>query len=147
MCTPMNVNNIVYHCKICRVNVNNKGSAAQCDCNKLNRNDYKYLLGSNDPWYCFSCCSNIFPFRTQTNKDFISSITTTNSFSQITNSSNDKESLLSVKPPSDLALMYNQFNDTSPEKNNDPEKVVNCKVYDIDQIQILKFPDKHKSLA
>ena len=43
--------------------------------------------------------------------------------------------------------MYNQLNDTSPEKNNDPEKVVNCKVYDIDQIQILKFPDKHKSLA
>ena len=85
-------------------------------CNNLNHIDYKYLQGSNDPWYCLSCCSNIFPFGKQTNKDFISSITTTNSFSQSTNSDNDKESLLSMKPPSDLGLLYNQFNNTSPEK-------------------------------
>ena len=95
-----------------------------------------------DPWYGLSCCSNIFPFETKTNKDFVSSILTTNSFSQGANSDNDKESLLSLKPPSDLALLYNQFNNTSPEKNNDPENVVNSKFYDIDQIQTLKFPDK-----
>ena len=132
-----------------------KTLAAQCDncqswvhmkCNKLNHIDYKYLQGSNDPWYCLSCCTNIFPLGTQTNKDFIYSITTTNSFSQSTNSDNDKESLLSLKP-SDLALLYNQFNSTSPEKNSDPVNVVNSKFYDIDQIQTLKFPDKHKSLV
>ena len=111
-------------------------------CSKLNHIDFKYLEGSNDPWYCFSCCSNIFPFQTQTNKDFISSIT--NSFSQGTNSDIDEENLLSLKP---LALLYNQFNNTSPEKNNDPENVVNSKYYDIDQIQTSKFPDKHKWLA
>ena len=64
MCIPINVNNIVYPCKICHVNVNNKDSAAQCGiflswvhmkCNKLNHIDYKYLQGSNDPWYCLSC--------------------------------------------------------------------------------------------
>ena len=117
MCILINVYkyysyNAVYPCKICHENINNKDSAAQCDicqscvhikCNKLNRIDYKYLQGSNDPWYCLSCCSNIFPFRTLTNKDFISSIT--NSFSQGTNSDNDKESLLSLKPPSDLGLL------------------------------------------
>ena len=122
---PINVNNIVYPCKICHVNINNKDSAAQCNncqswvhmkCNNLNHIDYKYLQGSNDPWYYLSCCSNIFPFGTQTNKDFISSITTTNSFSQSTSSDNDKESLLSLKPLSDLALLYNQFNNTSPKK-------------------------------
>ena len=53
----------------------------------------------------------------------------------------------SIKPPSDLALLYNQFNNTSPEKNNDPVNVVNSKYYDIDQIQTLKFPNKHKTLA
>ena len=88
-----------------------------------------------------------FLLATQTNKDFISSITTANFFSQGTNSDNDEESLLSLKPPSDLALLYNQFNNTSPEKNNDPENVVNSKFYDSDQIQFLKFLDKHKSLA
>ena len=55
--------------------------------------------------------------------------------------------MLSLKRPSDLALLYNQFNNTSPEKNNDSENVVNSKYYDIDQIQTLKFPNKHKSLA
>ena len=52
--------------------------------------------------------------------------------------------MLSLKPPSDLTLLYNQFNNTSPEKNNDP---VNSNYYDSDQIQTLKFPNKHKSLA
>ena len=119
-----NLNNIVYHCNICHVNISNKDSAAQCDiyqswvhmkCNKLNHIDYKYLQGSNDPCYCLPCCSKIFCFGTLTNKDAISSITATNSFSQGTNSDNDKESLLSLKP-SDLALLYNQFNNTSPKK-------------------------------
>ena len=117
-------------------------------CNKLNHIDYyKHLLSSNDPWYCFSCCSKIFPFGTLRNKDFISSITATNSFSQGTNSDKDKESLPSLKPPSDLVVLYNQFSNTSPEKNNDPENVVNSKFYDIDRIQTLKFPDKYKSLS
>ena len=46
-----------------------------------------------------------------------------------------------------LTLLYNQLNNTSPEKNNDPVNVANSKYYDIDQIQTLKFPNKHKSLA
>ena len=52
--------------------------------------------------------------------------------------------MLSLKPPSDLSLLYNQFNNTSPKENNDPANVVNSKYY---KIQTLKFPDKHKSLA
>ena len=55
--------------------------------------------------------------------------------------------MLSLKPPSYLTLLYNQLNNTSPEKNNDPENVVNSKYYDIDQIQTLKFPNKQKSNA
>ena len=55
--------------------------------------------------------------------------------------------MLSLKPPSDLTLLYNQLNNTSPGKNNDPENVVNSKYYDIDQIQTLKFPNKQKSNA
>ena len=155
MCISRNINNVVYPCKICHLNVSNKDSAAQCDicqswvhikCNKLNHIDHKYLQGSNEPWYCLSCCSNIFPFGTLTNRDFVPSIT--NSFSQQGNKNdNDNERLLSLKPPSDLALLYNQLNNTSPEKNNDPVNVANSKYYDIDQIQTLKFPKKHKSLA
>ena len=156
MCIPKNGNNIVYPCDIYHVNVNNKDSTTQCDicqswvhvkCNKLNHTDYKYHQASNDPWYCLSCCSKMFPFGTITNKEFISFIITNTLSQQGTKSDNDNESLLSLKPPSDLALLYNQFNNPSPEKNNDPENVVNSKYYDIDQIQTLKFPNKRKSLA
>ena len=108
---------------MCHLNINNKDSVAQCDIcqswvhmkyNKPNYVNCKYLQSSNDPWYCLSCCSKIFPFGTLTNKDFFSSIT--NSFSQGTNSDNDKESLLSLKPLSDLTLLYNQFNNTFQKK-------------------------------
>ena len=128
MCISININNIVYPCNICHVNVKNKDSAAPWDicqswfhvmCNKLNHIDHKYLQGSNDPWYCLSCCSKIFPFGTLKNKDFISSLTNSLSLSlsqQGTNSDNDNESLLSLKPPSDLAVLYNQFNNTFQEK-------------------------------
>ena len=79
MCIPKNINNIVYPCEICHININNKNSAAQCDicqswvhvkCNKFKHVDYKYLQGSNKPWYCLSCCSKIFPFGTLANKEF-----------------------------------------------------------------------------
>ena len=56
-------------------------------------------------------------------------------------------SLLLSEGGSDLALLYSQLNNTSPEENSDLGNVVNFKFYDIDQIQTLKFPDKHKSLA
>ena len=108
----------------------------------FNHIGFKYLEGSIDPWYCLSCCSNIFPFGTLTNKDFNSSIINSG-----TNTDIDEENLLSLKPPSDLALLYNQFSIISPEKSNDPENVLNSKYYDMDQIQTLKFPDKHKRLA
>ena len=61
-----------------------KDSAAQHDIcqswahmkdNKLNLIDYKYLKGSDDPWYCFSCCSKVFSFGTLPDKDFISCTT------------------------------------------------------------------------
>ena len=44
--------------------------------------------------------------------------------------------MLSLKPHSDLALVHNQFNNSSPEKNNDPTNVVNLlrctnKVFDV----------------
>ena len=82
MCVPSN-SNIAFPSKICNININNKDRAVQCDicqfwihikCNKLNHIDYKYLQGSNDPWYCSSCCDEILPFGTSTNKNFLSMV-------------------------------------------------------------------------
>ena len=73
--------NIIFPCKICNTNIKDTDSTAQCDicqfwihtkCNNLNHIDYKYLQGSNDLWFCISCCNEIFPFGTLANKNFLS---------------------------------------------------------------------------
>ena len=53
----------------------------------------------------------------------------------------NKNSSLSVKPSSDLSLLFNQFNNSSEQKT-DSENVVNSNYYNIDQLQTLKFPEK-----
>ena len=58
-----------------------------------------------------------------------------------------KNSDLLLKPSSDLSLLFNQFNNSSPEQKTDPENVVNSNYYDIDQLQTLKFPEKNKPLS
>ena len=47
-----------------------------------------------------------------------------------------------LAPCPNLALLFKQFDNTSPEKNVDPENVVNSRYFDIDEIQALKLNDK-----
>ena len=135
-------NNIVFPCKLCSKNINNRDAAIQCDicqfgvhlrCNKLNLVDYKYRQGSADPWFCLSCCSTILPFGNLIDKDFSCSILNKN-YIEISN----KNSSVLLKPPPNLELLFNQFNNSSPEQQNDPQNVVNSRYFDIDQIQSLK---------
>ena len=96
-CLPQN--HMTFPCKICNKNVNDNDHAIQCDicdfwvhikCNNLNYIDYKYLQGNNDPWYCITCSSSIFPFNCLNNKKFGSlliSQTKTNNYSFDSNNS------------------------------------------------------------
>ena len=130
MCVPSN-SNIAFPSKICNININNKDRAVQCDicqfwihikCNKLNHIDYKYLQGSNDPWYCISCCDEIVPFGTLTNKNFLSMVNpppVPDDHDCFTNNNDayiSKNSSLSLKLSSDLSLLFNQFNNSSLSK-------------------------------
>ena len=87
----------------CKNNVTNSDQAIQCDlsdswaymkCNDLNFIDYKFLQNSNDPWFCISCCSEISPFSTVKNKNFISNFYDSNKANNIV----DKDSSLLLKP-------------------------------------------------
>ena len=152
--------NTVFPCKICNININNKGRAVQCDicqfwihikCNKLNHTDYKYPQGSNDPWYCISCCEEILPFGTLTNKNILSMVNPPvpddhDCFTNRRDAYISENSSLSLKPSSDLSLLVNQFNNSSPEQKTDPKNVVNSNYYDTDQLQTLKFLEKSKQL-
>ena len=111
-------------------------------CSKLDLFDYKYFEGSIDSLFCLSCCCTILPFGNLTDKDFSCSVLNKN-FIEISN----KNSSVLLKPPPNLALLFNQFNKSSQEQQIDPENVVNSRYFDIHQIQSLKFPQKEKSLS
>ena len=53
----------------------------------------------------------------------------------------NKNSSIHLMPPPNLALLFNQFNNTS-EQNGNPENVVNSRYIDIDEMQALKLHDK-----
>ena len=57
----------------------------------------------------------------------------------------NKNSSIHLTPPPNLAILFNQFNNTSPEQNVDPENVVNSRYFDTDEIQALELHDKKKS--
>ena len=52
-----------------------------------------------------------------------------------------------LKPSPSLELLVKQFNNATPENNNDPEKISSSKYYDIDEMHNLKIPHKNKSLS
>ena len=58
-----------------------------------------------------------------------------------------KNSPIHLTPPPNLALLFNQFINTSPEQNVDPENVVNSRYIDNDEIKALKSRDKKNSLS
>ena len=51
-----------------------------------------------------------------------------------------------LTPSPNPALLFNQFNNTSPEQNVNPENV-NSRYFDIDEKQALKLHDKKTHLS
>ena len=147
-----------FPCRICAKNVHDKDNAVQCDicevwihikCNNLNYLNYRYLQKCNESWYCIECSSTIFPFNSSSsNKSFLACCTGSNSnFVQLKELENDHSSSLLLKPSPSLELLVNQFNNVTPENNNDPEKTSSSKYFDINEIHIIKIHQKNKSLS
>ena len=152
--------NITFPCKICNTKINDTDSAAQCDisqfwiymkCNNLNHIDYKYLQGSNDPWFCILCCNEIFPFGTLGSKNLVPMMMLNSNPNNIKNNDVDATNINSTSLvltfSANLSLLFNQFNKFSSEEINGLENVVNSNYYDIDQFQTLKFYEKNKLLS
>ena len=57
-------------------------------------------------------------------------------------------STLVLKLPANLGQLFNQLNNiTENHTNRDPDNVVKCRYYDIEEIQTLNIPNKSKSLS
>ena len=148
-----------FPCKLCPKNVSDNDHAILCDlcqiwvhikCNHLNYIDYKYLQGCNEPWYCLSCTTMHFPFGNLNNQKFLGFINNNNNDNNNDNNNNininNKElevsnSFLILKPPPDLARLFNQSSNAIPENNSVPENVIQSKYYEIDELQQLKIPN------
>ena len=138
----------IFPCKLCPKNVTDNDNAILCDlcqtwvhikCNHLNYMDYKYLQGCNETWYCLSCSNTLFPLGNLNNQIFLNFIGNNNTITS--SETNNLNSSLLLKPPPDLALLFNQFN------NAIPKNVIQSKYYDIDELQKLKIPNKENSLS
>ena len=84
-----------------------------------------------------SSCKNFLACCTDTDNDII----------QQKDIENDHDSSLPLKPPSNLELLVNQFNNATPENSNDPEKISSSKYYDIEEMHNIEIPHKNKSLS
>ena len=144
----------IFPCKLCPKNVTDNDNAILCDlcqtwvhikCNHLNYMDYKYLQGCNEPWYCLSCSNTLFPFGNLNNQNFLNFIGNNDTITS--SETNNLNSSLLLKPPPDLTLLFNQFNNAIPENRSDPESVIQSKYYGIDELQKLKTPNKENSLS
>ena len=68
-----------------------------------------------------------------------------------TNKDNDKKysinnERLILAPPSNLSSLYNEFNSMSSDLNNNPDNVINCQYYDVQELQNLNL-NSEKSLS
>ena len=152
-----NINHPKFPSKICAKNVHDKEKAVQYDlcefwihikCSNLNYLDYRYLQNCDESCYCIECYSTIFPFNSlSSNKNFLACCTNTDSnITQWKDLENDHDSSLSLKPPSNLELLVNQFNNATPENGNDPAKIASSKYYDINEMQNNEMPHKNKPI-
>ena len=98
-----------------------------------------HLQGCNEPWYFLSCTNTLFSFGNLNNQNFLNFIGNNNTITS--SETNNLNSFLLLKPPPDLALLFNQFN------NAIPKNVIQSKYYDIDELQKLKIPNKENSLS
>ena len=146
---------INFPCSICTKTIGDNDDSIYCDncnlwvhikCNNLNFIDYQYLNGNDDPWFCLKCNSEFYPFGTLNNKTFNQYINSNN----IQNKDNDEDnsSNLVLKPPPNLNSLFNQFNNSSQFHDfKDPENVVKCKYYNLEEVQTMKIPNKKSSLS
>ena len=137
MMTHSNTNNPKFPCRTSAKNVHDKDKAVRCGicehwihikCNNLNYLDYRYLQTCNEPCYC-----KTFPFSSLSwDKNFLACCINTDSSIILWKGQKTAEisSLLS-KPTPNLELLLNQFNNATPENNNDPESNFSSKYYDM----------------
>ena len=118
-------------------------------CNHLNFHDFQRISGNNsDPWLCFKCTGETFPFGNLSNQNFHSFI---HNNPEMNESSMEKytdgNTTLTLNAPPNLKLLFKQFNELTVESNKKiAENFINFRNLDIDKIQKMKIEPNPLSL-
>ena len=112
-------------------------------CNNLSCGDGLYLKNSNISWYCWACCTYIFPFTNTNHYKIHFSINNTGKKYCETGR---KETCLVLKLQKNFSDLFNEFNNFS-DKNKTPENVSNCKYYNLNEIKSFNKLNNKSSLS
>ena len=145
---------ITFPCSICTKTVDANDNSIYCDkcnlwvnikCYNLSFLDYQYLNGNDDPWFCLKCNIKLFSFGTLNNKTFNQYIHSSNIQNKDIDQNNSSN--LVLKPPPNLNSLFNQLNNSSQIHDfKYHENVVNCKYYNLEEVQTMKIPNKKNGL-
>ena len=106
-------------------------------CNNLNVVDAEIIktTGSDRFWICMFCFNNLFPFVTLNDHKLYQSLSQSNNHSSDSSNSCSTNTCSTLKPPKNLSNLFNEFNNFSSQQNKNTENIMNCKYYDIEEIQ------------
>ena len=92
--------------------------------------------------FCLKSNIELFPFGTSNNKTFNQYLSINNIRSK--DNDEDNSSNLVLKPPPNLSSLFNQYNNSSQIYDfRDPENVVKCKYYNLEEVQTMKIPNNN----
>ena len=80
-------------------------------CNDLNFVDGQIIKYLHKSWFCVQCCKNIYVFTRINNNKLSPTVNYNNKWFSPGNDLNSTNRGLVLKPPENLAELFNQFND------------------------------------
>ena len=108
-------------------------------CNNLNVVDAEIIknTGLDKFWICMFCSNNLLPFATLNGRKLYQTLRqSTNNYSGSSNSYSTN-TCSTLKLPKNLSNFFNEVNNFSSQQNKKTENNINCKYYDMDEIQSL----------
>ena len=87
----------------------------------------------------FGCACNLFPFATLNDHKLYKTLSQSNDHCSGSSNSYSTKTCLTLKSPKNLSNLFNEFNDFSYQQNRNTENIINCKLYDIEEIQSFNY--------
>ena len=108
-------------------------------CNNLNVVDEEITknTGSDRFSICMFCSNNLFPFAILNDHKLYQTLAQRNNHYSGSSNSYSTHTCSTLKPPKNLSNLFNEFNNVSSQQNKNNKNIINCKYYNIKEIQSL----------